>query len=414
MKIAFFVENFPARSETAIFFQIAEAVKNGHEVTVFSITQGTFRERDPRNQAVSHQLRHIVVPTPKSRVHAFAILINAFISHPACFLTSLIDTKGFTAPASVQVLAHLSMLPKNLQFDVIHGQFGTSARRAAMLLECRAITGSLIATFRGFDANVVPRKVSKSYYTQLFSRAQFITVSSLFMRDRLIELGAPVEKIEIVYNGINVERFLSAPSAPSRDLPFRTVMVARLIDCKGTHVAIQAIARARSEGHDVVLDVVGDGPEKNSLQSLATAQGVSDSIKFHGSLSHDEIVGVFESSHVFLMPGVQGRDGSVEAFGNAVLEAQAAGLPVIGANIGGIPETFVDRFSGLLIPTNNVEALSDAITLLLTNKTLWALLKGNSRSNVDSYMKKVALHNKKTAIYERAIVMPATHYTEKY
>lgn len=384
MRIAFFLEKYPALSETAVLHQIAETVDANHDVTIYSIGRGDYLNAHPTASRIRPLIRHVSTPLPRGVTDHIRLLTKFGRQLPTQFYHSLAHTKVFTVPAARQILAHYQVCPRPEHYDIIHGQFGTSARRAAMLIRSGLLHGPLIATFRGFDANVVPRTVSASYYALLFSTAARFTVSSSFMKQRLITLGAPADKIEIIQNAINIHAFERCQPTPHGQ-PLRLVNVGRLIECKGLNIAIEAVSLLQAQRIDVTLDIVGDGPLRAELERQVKYLQLQDKITFHGSRSHLEIAHLFNNAHVFVMPGIRARDGATEAFGNVVIEAQAAGLPIIGSNIGGIPETFSDSFTGKLVTSNDPAALADAIRSLSLHPEEWRRLQSNTKSYAQLY-----------------------------
>jgi glycosyltransferase involved in cell wall biosynthesis len=122
---------------------------------------------------------------------------------------------------------------------------------------------------------------------------------------------------------------------------------------------MEAMALVAREQPGTRLLIAGEGPERPSLQRLATRLGLVDRVEFAGEVAHDEVPKVLARMDVFAMPSTW------EGFGVAAIEAAAMELPVVASNIHGIPDAVEDGVTGILVPTKNVGALTDAILRLL-------------------------------------------------
>jgi len=169
--------------------------------------------------------------------------------------------------------------------------------------------------------------------------------------------------IEVVPNLVDTELFSPTPERPVFP-PFRLVAVASLIKHKGVDTVIQATAYLVREGWDVMLDIVGDGPERVSLESLAKNLGVEGRVRFWGSLPSKDLVRVIHASHLFVLPS------EYETFGVVYIEAMACGLPVVATERGG-PRDFVTSEVGRLVPPRKPEVLAVVIKEIMDNYHLF-------------------------------------------
>lgn len=148
--------------------------------------------------------------------------------------------------------------------------------------------------------------------------------------------------------------------------PMRFISMARLLHWKGLHLGVQAFAMANLPD-DAEYWILGEGPEKERLQTLADKLNVANRVKFWGRLSRDETLGKLSECHVLLHPSLHDSGGWV------CLEAMAAGRPVICLDLGG-PAVQVTEETGLKIPAHTpeqtVSSLADAITCLAKDSEL--------------------------------------------
>ena len=188
---------------------------------------------------------------------------------------------------------------------------------------------------------------------------------------RLMTERVPAQRIALISNGIDADRYLPrSPRVPLR----RVVMVANLRAEKGHNVLIDAAAAVLRTYPDARFACVGDGPERDRLIALARDRGVAHAVTFPGHA--DDVPAVLAASDLFVLPSRS------EAFPNAVLEAMAAGLPVVASNVGGIPEIVEDGRTGLLTPTGDPSELADRLLRLMSSPTLADTLGGAARAEI--------------------------------
>src|SRR6266853_3104251 len=193
--------------------------------------------------------------------------------------------------------------------------------------------------------------------------AHRIVANSRAAAERLRREGVPSRKIATVSNG--VDRKLFAPHAALPKLR-RVAVVANLRAEKRHDVLIDAAPEVLRHFPDARFAIVGSGPELRALQSRTVDQGVAHAFTFAG---HEEDVAArLQASDIFVLPSQS------EAFPNAVLEAMAAGLPIVASGVGGILELIDDHRTGLLVPPCDPHALARGICRLMADQPLGARL----------------------------------------
>jgi phosphatidylinositol alpha-1,6-mannosyltransferase len=148
-------------------------------------------------------------------------------------------------------------------------------------------------------------------------------------------------------------------------------------------MVIRALPRLRESIPEVNYLIVGDGPYRPQLESLAEAMGVQDHVIFAGQVPTEELPDVYALSDVFVMPSRERLEvDDVEGFGIVFLEASACAKPVIGGRSGGIPEAIVDGVTGLLVDAHDPEDIGNALARLLTDRDLAIRLGQQGRLRV--------------------------------
>lgn len=186
---------------------------------------------------------------------------------------------------------------------------------------------------------------------------------------RLAEEGLPSGAIRVIPNGLDLDRFSPRP----RTGTIRTIVtVANLRPEKCHDVLIKAFARLDPAG--LRLKIVGDGPCRPALERLAHAESADTRIEFLGH--REDVADLLASADLFVLPSRS------EAFPNAVLEAMAAGVPVIASAVGGVVDLIEDGTTGLLVPPGDPDALRAAIERLVARPTLAASLGASGQRHV--------------------------------
>jgi len=177
-------------------------------------------------------------------------------------------------------------------------------------------------------------------------------------------------KIDVVYNGVNTERF-DPTHAPSLDreslgIPpdgFVVTTIANFIPWKGLDVFLRMAQQVQQRGIAATYLIVGDGVLFTEIRQLATTLGIAGSTRFLGV--RDDVHEIMRLSDVFVLCSLW-----EEAFALVLLEAMASGVPVVASNIGAIPESVVDGRTGILFPPGDSQAAAAAVVTLLQDKSL--------------------------------------------
>jgi glycosyltransferase involved in cell wall biosynthesis len=231
-----------------------------------------------------------------------------------------------------------------------------------------------------------------SIYGELEAKAdQLLTVSESFRSYIGAQVKQP-ERIKVIPNGFDEKRF--KPIAHDNAVT-QLITVCRLVPAKGIDILLQACAELKKQGHPFVLHIIGDGPIREELESLAVKLDLYDDIIFYGYMLHpEEFMPFFD---VFVLPS------RAEAFGSVFAEAALCWLALVGTNVGGIAEQIDDGVNGLLVPPEDPEALAAALEKVVTDPTYrynlaragWDKAKKvYSLQRVISQLKKVYVHMK--------------------
>ena len=199
-----------------------------------------------------------------------------------------------------------------------------------------------------------------------YTFAHKVIANSRAAAARLAAERVAAEKIVIVPNGLDIARF---PIAPRRPMLRRFITVANLRPEKGYDVLIDAAPEVLRRFPDATFECVGAGPLFDELRAAAAARGVAHAFVFSGH--QDDIAVRLANADVFVLPSY------TEALPNAVLEAMAAGLPVVATDVGGVGEVVSHGRTGILVPAGDARVLAHTMAEVLANPA-WAGALGDA------------------------------------
>lgn len=164
-------------------------------------------------------------------------------------------------------------------------------------------------------------------------------------------------RFEVIPNVANTDIFYPY-TLQNRNGKKRILFVAVLKPRKGVYYLIQALAQLKQKRQDFILDIVGDGPNREEYEKLAMELKLNDMVKFHGLKTKSEVAKFMRNSDFFVQPSLY------ETFGVVYIEAMACGKPIIASQLPVLQEK-INKETGILVPPKDTEALADAIEYML-------------------------------------------------
>ena len=282
--------------------------------------------------------------------------------------------------------------------DIVHAHFGWSGVYAAPL--ARRFRVPLVCTFHASDVTVFPKppataaEVSPTY-ADLFAGLDRALVVSRFIGDRLEALGwrGPTTLLPA---GTWTSRF-SFRGDPPEPSPVRVLFVGRLVRRKGCDLLIRAFASL--DRQDTVLDIVGDGPERASLEALVDECGLQGRVAFHGAVEADAVRTHLGRAHLLVLPARTMPDGEVEGSPVILKEALAVGVPVVATDNGGTAEVLPPRYADEIVPEEDVPALAGRMAAVLGRPETWQERSLTGRAWVEAEFDWQALGARTASIY---------------
>jgi glycosyltransferase involved in cell wall biosynthesis len=211
--------------------------------------------------------------------------------------------------------------------------------------------------------------------------------------------GVPRETIDVVHCGVDAEAFRPGDETTLENVPPTVLFVGNIAHNKGVGTVFDAVLRLRSKYPQIRLQILGssDGDLKEELQSRVREEGAEKNILFPGFVDRAGLPDYYRHAHAFCSPAQY--EGGVA---NVYLEAMACGCPVVASTAGGAPEAVIDGSTGLLVPPQDVSAVTLALDRLLADEPFRRRLGRTARQKVTDYFAMNKYTERVLATYEKA------------
>lgn len=347
MNIALFSPSQNAYSETFI-----QNHKNGFEGDVFFYYGGFV----PTNLEGVGKLKH-------SRIDEAIFFVRRLIGKEINY--DLLDSKTL-----------IRSLKKN-KIDVIYAEYGTTG--AEVIGICKEANVPLIVNFHGADSSVKSILSDYKYkYSELFDFAKAIIVVSVDMKNRLMGIGCPENKITYIANAPSNHFFEIQPTYQEDSF----VTIGRFVDKKAPYYTILAFKKVLEQFPIAKLYMIGQGPLFEVCHNIIAQDKLKDSIIMKGVQSHSDIAELYTRVKGFVQHSITSLSGDVEGMPVAVLEASAAALPVISTRHAGIPDVIIENETGFLVDEHDVESMAAYMIKILEEEGLAQKMGKAGRKNI--------------------------------
>lgn len=364
MHVGYVLKKFPRLSETFILNEILELQRQGSDVTVFSLN----RPDDGVFHAALSQLRHPVVYLPVRKTDAWLQHLRRNLgllreAGPA-FLGEFEDLLAAGRPDVWPVLGwglDLALLAHQHGIGHFHAHFATVAAYVART--AHALT-RIPFSVTCHAKDIYREGIVPAHFQRLLAPAAFVVTVCEANRQWIetqLAGDTPLD-VRVLYNGVDTQAFHPSTRRPATEPTL--LAVGRLVEKKGFRLLIDALAALRREGLRPRCLLVGDGEDRQLLRAHAEATGVTN-VEFLGMRTHDEVRELMRAATLMVLPCIVGEDGNRDALPTVLLEALAAGLPIVSTPVGGIAEIIEHERSGLLVPAGDATALAAAIASAL-------------------------------------------------
>jgi colanic acid/amylovoran biosynthesis glycosyltransferase len=207
--------------------------------------------------------------------------------------------------------------------------------------------------------------------------ATFVRAISHYARGQLMKSSdtADWDKIEVAYMGVDPEAFSPRPFRPDAS-PLEILCVGRLAPVKAQHILIAALDLLIRDNRNVLLHLVGGGPDRNSLERTVAERGLQDRVVIHGFTAQKKLDELYQQADIFALPSFS------EGVPGVLMEAMAMEIPCVATWITGVPELIRNGIDGLLVSPSDVSGCADAIRQLVDDPELRLRLGRAGRQRV--------------------------------
>lgn len=359
-RVVVLVKRFPRLSETFILNEFLELRRQDVPVELYAIMDPRERHSHPEALAV---VPEVVYLQTGSVWRTLPAVMRTTRRHPWGAVKAFGWMLTRHSRAAVRNYVHAMVLVDRLA----HGE---RAHLHAHFLHSPAAIAYIAKKVSGQGYSVCGH--AKDIYTTLpenllmrCAHAEFVTTCTAANRAYLVEeIGLEASRVWLCRHGVDVERFSAVRSRPQ---PGRIVSIGRLVPKKGFDVLVRACGELRRRGVDFDLRIIGGGELRHELLALAAQERVADRVQFAGSMSQEEVVAELAAAELFALSPRVMPDGDRDGFPNVLLEAMAAGVPIVASAVSGIPEILTDGVNARLVAPGRADLLADAITKLLSD-----------------------------------------------
>jgi len=398
MNIAFIVDEFPSISQTFVLNQITGLLDRGHQVDVFTREIRVEKEHqhpDIQRYRLLERTHHLGCPIGRwSRVvHAADLCFRRMRANPGAVLGALNVFRYGRCASSLTLLFQAA--PFFRRYDIVHCQFGHNGRLGAILKEL-GLQKKLVVTFHGHDIRAGLAS-GGSLYGELWDEVDCLIAISKYNHDHLLRFGGDPEKIVYHPVGIDCKRFSYKWRAADRgdDHRIKLLSVARLVEEKGLESGIRALHQLAQDAPEVSFryDIIGEGPLRLRLQQLIDELLLSSRVHLLGAKSQDEVIQALHDSDILLAPSL------AEALPVSLMEAHAAGLPVLATRVGSVDQIVQDGISGYIVPPGDVTAFRRRLSDLIEEPEKRVAMGRRGRGHVEQHFDIDRLNDRLVSLY---------------
>jgi len=346
----FFVPHYPGGGERRYFEIGKRLIERGWRVEVISMKIKGVKEKEDIKGLKVHHIGPVIRDPPKR---------------------SFLDFLHFMLAVIFWILSH--------DYDVIDAQ--TYAPLLPAFIASRIKRTPMVATIHDVSSTFPDQWIQSSKTAKLAEKTllrlpydRIITVSNATKRALIKDYGIKPERIQVVYNGVDLPLVDSIKASRTPDT---LIFVGRLAPHKHVDHLLKIVKELKDEIPDIRLKIIGDGVEKNRLLKLVKDYNIEDRVSFYTKLKYADVIYHMKESSILVLPSTR------EGFGMVLAEANACKRPVIAYKTGGVIEVIKDGENGFLIEPLNIKSLKEKIKTLLLDEKLQQQMGEKGRKIVE-------------------------------
>ena len=382
MRLAYLYSRYPVLSQTFCDTEMLALERHGFSLTVGSIYAPLTSIRHPqvgRLQAPVHYA------PPPAILRLWEDKIRAENRWPEQLIATHEQEYGSGVKAATRArnASYFAELFARNNVDHFHVHFANRAAHTALFLKAMTnLPFSLTAHGQDFMADLG----NDDLLREICAAAEFVAVETEYSR-RLMVQRCPdcADKIHRVYNGMDLANFLDPATAAGSPEPVRILSVGRLVSFKGFEYLIEACEQLRQRSVHFRCDIIGDGPLRESLRQQIDELRIGALVTLEGALPQDRVLEKLKRCDIFALASTSDEKGASDVFPTVILEAMASARPVVSTTMAGIPESVVEKETGLLVPAGESGLFADALEVLCRDGELRAHYGSAGRARIEQH-----------------------------
>lgn len=358
-QLAYLFERFPSFGQTFCYREVAELERQGMRVQIYSIRRPANEPEQNWNKQIVERVHYL--PDEKALVaEVDTALRKKAISNE---VRAAVEQWGRQSDfLRLYQAIYLGMRMQQNGLRHLHAHFaGMAARTAFWVRQFFGIPYSFTAHANDIFA---PRDFVVSLPKLIEAAAAVVTVSDYAAGDLKARFPGSAAKIQRIYNGVDLSRF--HPPDPGSGTP-AIVSIGRLIEKKGFADLISACSLLTSRRRRFTCEIIGEGPLEEILRAQIARDDVGGCVRLAGPQTQAQIALRLAHATIFALPCTREADGAMDNLPTVIMEAMAAGLPVISTPLGGIPEMVEHEVNGELVPERDPPAICAAMERLISD-----------------------------------------------
>jgi glycosyltransferase involved in cell wall biosynthesis len=382
MRLGYLYSRYPVLSQTFCDMEMLELERRGFELVVGSIHPPLTSIRHPHTRALKAPV-HYAPPPPIVRLwEEKARTENRWPQE-------LVETHerkygaGVKAPTRARNASYFAELFRREGVDHFHVHFANRAAHTALFLKAMVgIPFSVTAHGQDFMADLG----NDALLCEICDAAEFVAVETEYSRG-LMQARCPnaAQKIHRIYNGMDLTNFVGATPKTANGAPIEILSVGRLVAFKGFEYLIEACAQLRQRNILFHCEIIGDGPLREKLQHNIAELRLGDRVTLAGALPQDCVQERLRACDIFALASTIDDNGASDIFPTVIQEAMASARPVVSTTIAGIPESVIDKETGLLVPAGESWLVADALETLCRDAELRARYGAAGRARIEQH-----------------------------
>lgn len=289
---------------------------------------------------------------------------------------------------------------KKEEASILHVHFGYQGIKSIGLK--RKLGIPMVCSFYGYDVFKLPKqKKFRKAYKRLFQNADMILALGPHMKNELISLGCPENKVAIQHLGIDTKKIKFKPRKLDPNSPIKILLASSFVEKKGIDVAIKALGILKKD-FPFNVEIIGDGFLKESIIKLIKENNLENNIVLYGYKPYDFFIDKTYECDIFVQASKTATDNDKEGTPMSIVDAMASGMPVVSTLHSDIPEIVIDGYNGYLAEENSVDDLVNCLKHIF-NTDKFEKLSINARKHIEEQFDASTLAVKLENIYTNLI-----------